>query len=70
MQVSIDVTSPRDNVDGFQDRVDVLQAHLEESLDETVAISVHVVVVDAVTFRSTPSTHETVDEEVLEEMEN
>jgi uncharacterized hydrophobic protein (TIGR00271 family) len=70
VQVSIDVISPRDNVEGFQERVDVLQAHLEKALDETVEISVHATVVDALTFKSTSSTEEAVDGEVLEEMEN
>ncbi len=70
VQVSIDLVSPRDNVAGFQERVDVLQAHLKEALDETVDINVHVIAVDMLTFRSTSSTDETVDEEVLEEVEN
>jgi uncharacterized membrane protein len=70
VQVSIDVISPRDNVEGLQERVDVLQAYLKEALDETVDIRAHVIVVDTLTFRSTSSTDETVDEEVLEEVEN
>jgi len=67
---AIDVISPRDNVEGLQERVDVLQAYLKEALDETVDIRAHVIVVDTLTFRSTSSTDETVDEEVLEEVEN
>jgi len=70
VQISIDLISPRDNVAGFQERIDVVQAHLKEALDETVDIKLHVMVVDMLTFRSTSSTDESVDEEVLKEMEN
>ena len=68
--VSMDVVSPRDNVVGMQERVDVSQAHLEEVLDETVDISAHVIVVDTLTIRSTSLTLEALDEEVLDDMEN
>ena len=57
-------------MEGLQERVDVLQAHLKAALDETVEIGVHVIAVDMLTFRATSSTNKSVDEKVLEEVEN
>ncbi|MEM7024123.1 MAG: DUF389 domain-containing protein [Pseudomonadota bacterium] len=68
VKVQIDLLSPRDNIEEFQDRIDVLQAHLAESLDEKVDINARVVVVDVVNFGSTPAMNEALDQEVIDEV--